>query len=91
VLPPPIPVLCPLSSTEFVEPPETKFLSTPLRPSSEYLDSLLHLPTTCKGKAQYLKGTAFKPAEFLCKLFTRRKEISRVKQLIINYYAKYTK
>jgi len=24
-------------------------------------------------------------------IFTRRKEISRVKQLIINYYAKYTK
>jgi len=38
-------------------PPETKFLGTPLRPSSQYLDSLLRLPTACKDKAQYLKDS----------------------------------
>ena len=33
-LPPPDPrSLCPLSSTEFVEPPQTKFLGTPLMPA----------------------------------------------------------
>jgi hypothetical protein len=48
--------LCPLSSTEFVEPPQTKFLGTPLYPAVPQLFSVKRQKATFYSQVPSIHG-----------------------------------